>query len=59
VIDLPVGLIEVTDERFADLGHDWAMRRVDDRAFSELGRPPSPAARALFDALVPGVDRPT
>jgi DNA-binding transcriptional LysR family regulator len=114
-----VRLTEVADERFADLGHDWAIRIVNDRAFSELGRPrrvafetndvddllevvgrglgvavlpasasrrsrrvrfltlrgpaptwrtgiavprgrpPSPAARALFEALAPGVDWPT
>ncbi|MDX6414413.1 MAG: hypothetical protein QOH23_1823 [Gaiellaceae bacterium] len=113
-----IRLIEIADERFADLGHDWAIRRVTDRAFSELGRPrrvafetndvddlleivgrglgvaliptsacrrsrgvrfielrdpapkwkigvavprgrpPSPAARALFDTLVPGVGWP-
>jgi DNA-binding transcriptional LysR family regulator len=34
-----VRLIEVADERFADLGHDWAIRIVTDQAFSELGRP--------------------
>jgi DNA-binding transcriptional LysR family regulator len=114
-----VRLIEVADERFADLGPDWAIRIVNDRAFSELGRPrrvafqtndvddllevvgrglavaliptsvcrrlrrvrfvklrdpaptwrtgvavprgrpPTPAARALFEALVPGVDWPS
>jgi DNA-binding transcriptional LysR family regulator len=114
-----VRLAEVADERFADLGHDWAIRIVNDRAFSELGRPrrvafetndvdelmevvgrglgvailpasacqrsrrvrslalrgpaptwrtgvavprgrpPSPAARALFEALVPGVEWPS
>jgi DNA-binding transcriptional LysR family regulator len=114
-----VRLKEVADERFADLGPDWAIRIVNDRAFSELGRPrrvafetndvdellelvgrglavaviptsacrrsghvrfielrdpapkwrigvavprgrpPSPAARALFEALVPGVEWPT
>jgi DNA-binding transcriptional LysR family regulator len=114
-----VSLVEVARERFVDLGHDWAMRRINDRAFSELarprrvafetndvdellevvgrglgvaiiptsarrrsrgvcylqlrdpaprwkvgvavprGRPPSPAARALFYALVPGVDWPS
>lgn len=113
-----VCLVDVADERFADLGPDWAMRRVNDKAFSELGRPrrvafetndvdellevvgrglgvaliptsarrrsrgvrflelsdpaprwrtgvavprgraPSPAARALFAALVPGVGWP-
>jgi DNA-binding transcriptional LysR family regulator len=114
-----VRLSDVADERFADLGHGWAIRHVNDRTFSALGRPrrvafetndvdelmelvgrglgvaliptsacrpargvrcitlhdpaprwkigvavprgrpPSPAARALFDALVPGVDWPT
>jgi DNA-binding transcriptional LysR family regulator len=114
-----VRLSEVADERFADLGEDWAIRRLNDRAFSELGRPrrvafetndvddllevvarglgvamiptsacrpsqslrflglrdpaprwrigvavprwrpPSPAARALFAALVPGVEWPS
>jgi DNA-binding transcriptional LysR family regulator len=114
-----VGLTEVADERFADLGHDWAIRIVNDRAFAELGRPrrvafetndvdellevvgrglgvavlptsacrrsrrvrflklrdpaaiwrtgiavprgrpPSPAARALFEALAPGVEWPS
>ena len=114
-----VRLSEVADERFADLGRDWAIRIVNDRAFSELGRPrrvafetndvdellevvgrglavavtptsacrrsrrvrflelrepaprwrtgvavprgrpPSPAARALFEALVPGVEWPS
>jgi DNA-binding transcriptional LysR family regulator len=113
-----VRLTEVADERFADLGAEWAIRIVNDRAFSELGRPrrvafetndvdellevvgrglgvavlpasasrrsrrvrfltrrgpaptwrtgiavprgraPSPAARALFEALAPGVDWP-
>lgn len=114
-----VRLIEVADERFADLGHDWAIRILNDRVFAELdrprrvafetndvdellevvarglgvamlptsacqrsrrvrflelrepapmwrtgvavprGRPPSPAARALFEALVPGVEWPS
>jgi DNA-binding transcriptional LysR family regulator len=114
-----VRLIEVADERFADLGNDWAVRRLNDRAFSELGRPrrvafemndvddllelvgrglgvaviptsacrrlrgvrylalrdpaptwrigvavpkgrpPTPAARALFGALLPGVEWPS
>jgi DNA-binding transcriptional LysR family regulator len=114
-----VGLSEVADERFVDLAHNWAIRILNDRAFSELGRsrrvafetndvdellevvgrglgvaviptsargrsrrvrlvelrepaprwkvgvavprgrPPSPAARALFEALVPGVEWPT
>jgi DNA-binding transcriptional LysR family regulator len=114
-----VRLIEVADERFADLGSDWAIRIANDRTFSELGRPrrvafetndvdellevvgrglgvavlptsacrrsrrvrclelrdpaptwrtgvavprgrpPSPAARALFEALVPGVEWPS
>jgi DNA-binding transcriptional LysR family regulator len=114
-----VRLEEVADERFADLGHDWAIRIVNDRAFAELGRSrrvafetndvdellevvgrglgvaviptsacgrsrrvrfielrepaprwkigvavprgrqPSPAARALFEALVPGVEWPS
>jgi DNA-binding transcriptional LysR family regulator len=114
-----VRLAEVADERFADLGHDWAIRIVNDRAFSELGQPrrvafetndvdellevvgrglgvavvptsacqrsrnvrflklrgpaptwrtgvavprgraPSPAARALFEALAPGVEWPS
>ena len=113
-----VRLAEVADERFADLGPDWAIRIVNDRAFAELGRPrrvafetndvddllevvgrglavalmptsvcrrsrrvrfvklrgpaptwrtgvavprgrpPTPAARALFEALVPGVEWP-
>jgi DNA-binding transcriptional LysR family regulator len=112
-----VRLVDVEHERFADLGHDWAIRRLNDRAFSELGlsrrvafetndvgellevvgrglavaviptsarrssrkvrflalsdaprwrigvavprrRPPSPAARALFEMLVPGVEWP-
>jgi DNA-binding transcriptional LysR family regulator len=114
-----VRLTEVAGERFADLGPDWAIRIVNDRAFSELGRPrrvafetndvdellevvgrglgvavlptsacrrsrrvrflelrgpaptwrtgiavprgrpPSPAARALFEALAPGVQWPS
>jgi DNA-binding transcriptional LysR family regulator len=114
-----VRVIEVADERFADLGHEWAIRQVNDRAFSEVGRsrrvafetndvddllevvgrglgvaviptsacrrsrgvrflalrdpaprwrigvavprgrPPGPAARALFAALVPGVEWPS
>jgi DNA-binding transcriptional LysR family regulator len=113
-----VRLVEIADERFADLGPDWAIRIVNDRAFADLGlprrvafetndvdellevvgrglgvavipasacersprvrflqlrdraprwkigvavprgRPPSPAARALFEALVPGVEWP-
>jgi DNA-binding transcriptional LysR family regulator len=113
-----VRLVEVADDRFADLGRDWAVRIVNDRAFSELGRPrrvafetndvdellelvgrglavavvptsacarsprvrfvalrdpaprwrigvavprgrpPSPAARALFEALIPDADWP-
>ncbi|MEA2167023.1 MAG: hypothetical protein QOF76_323 [Solirubrobacteraceae bacterium] len=113
-----IRLSDVADERFADLGDDWAIRRLNDRAFSELGRtrrvafetndvdellevvarglgvavvpssscrrtrelrflelrgpaprwrtgvavprrrPPSPAALALFEALVPGVQWP-
>jgi DNA-binding transcriptional LysR family regulator len=111
-------LVELAEERFVELGHDWAIRRLNDRAFSELGvsrrvafetndlgdllevigrglgvaviptsacrrargvrfnplddsaprwrvgvavprrRSPSPAARALFDMLVPGVEWP-
>jgi DNA-binding transcriptional LysR family regulator len=114
-----VRLADVADERFADLGHDWAIRLVTDKAFSELGRPrrvafetndvdellevvgrglgvavlpasacrrtrsirflklrdpaprwrvgvavprgrpPSPAARALFEALAPGTEWPS
>lgn len=114
-----VHLSDVADERFADLSQGWAMRHVNDVAFSTLGRPrrvafetndvdellevverglgvamiptsaarrsrrlcfiklrdpaprwkigvavprgrpPSPAARALFEALVPGADWPT
>lgn len=114
-----VRLAELADERFADLGHDWAIRIVNDRAFADLGqprrvafemndvddllevverglgvavlpasagersgrvrflelrdpvprwrvgvavprgRPPSPAAHALFEALLPGVDWPS
>jgi DNA-binding transcriptional LysR family regulator len=114
-----VRLHDVAGERFADLGDDWAIRRLNDRAFAELGlerrvafvtndvdellevvarglgvaliptsacrrarglrflglsepapkwrvgvavpkgRPPSPAARALFDMLVPGVAWPS
>jgi DNA-binding transcriptional LysR family regulator len=114
-----VRLAEVADERFADLGEDWAIRIVNDRAFAELGRqrrvafemndldellevvgrglgvaviptsacrrsrrvrflglrdpaprwrigvavprgrPPSPAAQALFEALIPGVEWPS
>jgi DNA-binding transcriptional LysR family regulator len=114
-----VRLDDVVDERFADLSLGWAIRHVNDRAFSKLGQqrrvafetndvdellevvgrglgvamiptsvcrrsrgvrfiglhdpaprwktgvavprgvPPSPAARALFDALVPGIDWPT
>jgi DNA-binding transcriptional LysR family regulator len=114
-----VGLSEVADERFVDLAHDWAIRMLNDRTFSELGRPrrvafetndvdellevvgrglgvavipasargrsrrvrlielrepaprwrigvavprgrpPSPAARALFEALVPGAEWPS
>ncbi len=114
-----IRLTEVADERFAELGHDWAIRIVNDRAFADLGRPrrvafemndvddllevvgrglgvavlptsacrrsrrvrfvtlrgpaprwrtgvavprgrpPSPAARALFEALVPGVEWPS
>jgi DNA-binding transcriptional LysR family regulator len=113
-----IRLVDVAGERFADLGHDWAIRRLNDRAFSDLGRPrrvafetndvdellevvgrglgvaaipasacrrsrglrflellepaprwrigialprrrpPSPAARALFETLVPGVGWP-
>jgi DNA-binding transcriptional LysR family regulator len=40
-----VRLTEVADERFADLGHDWAIRILNDRAFSELGR----ARRVAFE----------
>jgi DNA-binding transcriptional LysR family regulator len=114
-----VRLAEVADERFAELGHDWAIRLLNDRAFAELapprrvafemndvdellevvgrglgvavlptsacrrsrrvrfialrppaptwrtgvvvprGRPPTPAARALFEALAPGVEWPS
>jgi DNA-binding transcriptional LysR family regulator len=114
-----VRLVEVAGERFADLGDDWAIRILNDRAFAELdlprrvafemndvdellevvgrglgvaviptsacrrsrrirflglrepaprwrvgvavprGRPPSPAARALFEALIPGVEWPS
>jgi DNA-binding transcriptional LysR family regulator len=114
-----VRLVEVADERFADLGADWAIRIVNDRAFAELGRPrrvafemndvdellevvgrglgvaviptsacrrsqrvrflalrapapkwrvgvavprgrpPSPAAQALFETLIPGVEWPS
>lgn len=32
-----VRLAETIDERFADLGRDWAIRITNDRAFSELG----------------------
>jgi DNA-binding transcriptional LysR family regulator len=113
-----VRLSDVAGERFADLAQGWAIRHVNDRAFSAVGRarrvafetndvdellevvgrglgvaliptsacrrsrgvrfielqdpaprwkvgvavprgrPPSPAARALFDALVPGVGWP-
>jgi DNA-binding transcriptional LysR family regulator len=113
-----VHLSDVADERFVDLGDDWAIRRLNDQAFAELGRPrrvafvtndvdellevvarglavavvplsacrrarglrfleldepaprwricvavprghpPSPAARALFEMLVPGVEGP-
>jgi DNA-binding transcriptional LysR family regulator len=113
-----VGVAELEGERFVDLDPDWAIRRLNDRAFSELGqprrvafetndvdellevvgrglgvamiptsacrrargvrflelrepaprwrigvavprgRPPAPAARALFAALMPGVDWP-
>jgi DNA-binding transcriptional LysR family regulator len=114
-----VRLADVADDRFADLGHDWAIRRLNDQAFAEFarprrvafetndvdellelvgrglavavvptsgcrnshgvrfvklrdpaprwrigvavprGRPPSPAARALLEALMPGVAWPT
>ena len=114
-----IRLTELADERFAELGHDWAIRIVNDRAFADLGlprrvafemndvddllevvgrglgvailptsacrrsrrvrfvalrgpaprwrtgvavprgRPPTPAARALFEALVPGVEWPS
>jgi DNA-binding transcriptional LysR family regulator len=114
-----VRLIEVAGERFADFGHDWAIRMINDQAFADLGhprriafemndvdellevverglgvavlpesaarrsrrlhllelrdpaltwrvgvavprgRPASPAARALFEELVPGVDWPS
>jgi DNA-binding transcriptional LysR family regulator len=113
-----VRIVDLAGERFVDLGLDWAIRQVNDRAFAELGqprrvafetndvdellevvgrglgvamiptsacrrtrgvsflklrdpaptwkigvamprgRPPSPAARALFGALIPGVDWP-
>jgi DNA-binding transcriptional LysR family regulator len=114
-----LSLSDVADERFADLSDGWAMRHMNDRAFSKLGRrrrvafetndvdkllevverglgvamipmsasrrsrgvcfiklsdpaprwrigiavprgrPPSPAVRALFDAVVPGAAWPT
>jgi DNA-binding transcriptional LysR family regulator len=114
-----IRLVDIADERFADLSHEWAIRIVNDRAFTGLGRPrrvafemndldelleivgrglgvalvpasvgtrghrtrlvklrqpapiwkvgvavqkgrpPSPAARALFAALVPGVEWPS
>jgi DNA-binding transcriptional LysR family regulator len=32
-----VRIVELADERFADLHHDWAVRFVNDRAFADLG----------------------
>lgn len=34
-----IRLTEVADERFADFGREWAIRIVNDQAFSDSGRP--------------------